>query len=409
VTVPASRPFAGRRLLVLGAGHQQVPLLAAARALGCRVIAADYRAENPGHAQADESRIVSTTDHEAVLAAARELDIDGVLTYGSDVSSPAVTYVAETLGLPGNPYHAGRLLQRKDELRSLQRRLGLPHPRFAAAASRAAFGDALRQADLTPPLLLKPADSSGSKGQTLVASAERLDDAFDRARATSRCGVVVAEQPLEPDLLELVGDVYVHAGVLRFGHYGHNHFAAQGFPRVPAGEIMPGFFGEEIVAELDRQMQEVVRAAGVRIGCLNFDAVVSGGRVHLLDVGLRCGGNYLSELIRLSSGVDLAAAAVHAAFGEEYPVPARHVLAPRWAISYIAHSMRSGRFRRCTVTPEIRDRVAQEVVFAAPGDLVQPYFRGDHGVGIYLLALSDREEALTLLPRLPESIAVEVY
>jgi hypothetical protein len=205
-----------------------------------------------------------------------------------------------------------------------------------------------------------------------------------------------------------VGDVYVHDGTLRFGHYGHNYFAAEGFPRVPAGEIMPGFFGDEVVAELDRQIEAVVRAAGVRTGGMNFDAVVADGRVHLLDVGLRCGGNYLSELIRLSTDVDLAAAAVHAALGDEYAVPARHVRDARWAVSYVVNSMESGRFRGFTVSEDIRPWLVRQVSFLQPGDAVKPYVRGDHGVGICLFALPGREEAEAVYPRLPACVRVHV-
>jgi hypothetical protein len=141
---------------------------------------------------------------------------------------------------------------------------------------------------------------------------------------------------------------------------------------------------------------------------MNFDAVVSEGRVHLLDVGLRCGGNYLSELIRLSAGVDLGRAVVHAALGRMYPVPARHVADSRWALSYIIHSTRPGIFRAHHVSPQIRPFVVDEVMFVQPGDPVKPYVQGDHGIGICLMVLPGREEAVALYPKLAAGITVEV-
>ena len=105
-------------------------------------MAIDYLPDNPGHRVADISEVVSTVDLEAVLAVARRHAVDAVMTYASDVSVPAVAFVAERLGLPGNPLGAARVLQRKDLFRALQRDMGLPHPPFAAGADPEA---------LTPP------------------------------------------------------------------------------------------------------------------------------------------------------------------------------------------------------------------------------------------------------------------
>lgn len=129
------RPFAGRRILVLGAGPFQIPVIEQAIELGCQVITADYLPRNPGHRLAAESWNVSTVDKESMLEMARQAHIDGVLTYGSDVSTPTVAFVADALGLPGNPPRTAALLQRKDLIRDLQRTLGLPHPPFVAARS----------------------------------------------------------------------------------------------------------------------------------------------------------------------------------------------------------------------------------------------------------------------------------
>src|SRR5258706_11330826 len=108
------RPFAGRRILVLGAGPFQIPVIERAIELGCQVVTADYLPRNPGHRLGVESWNVSTVDKESVLEMARQTHIDGVLTYGSDVSTPTVAFVAEALGLPGHPPRTAALLQRKD-------------------------------------------------------------------------------------------------------------------------------------------------------------------------------------------------------------------------------------------------------------------------------------------------------
>src|SRR4051812_19077498 len=190
-----------KRLLVLGAGVYQVPVIRRARDLGHHVIVADYLPGNPGHRLASASEIVSTVDADAILDVARRHRIDGVLTSGSDVSAPAVAYVSERLGLPGNPHETAALLQRKDRIRDLQRAARLPHPEFVYAADADVLMARATAAALPFPALVKPADASGSKGQSVARSFGELARAFDVARPFARCGVVVAEELLPDDTI----------------------------------------------------------------------------------------------------------------------------------------------------------------------------------------------------------------
>jgi biotin carboxylase len=400
--------LAGRRLLILGAGHYQIPVIRRAKALGCHVITLDYLPRNPGHALADDHAIVSTVDLPGVLQVARERRIDGVLTYGSDVSAPAVAHVAEALGLPGHPAASVARLQRKDLFRALQRSAGLPHPAFVAADTADGLERAAAEAGLPWPLVVKPADSSGSKGQTVVDAVDRLDAAFDLARPFARCGVVLAETFLPGDTLELVGEVFFEAGRLAFRQYGHNYFLEGADARVPVGELVPSLVSDAVERHLDDQLQALADAAGLRTGCLNFDGILSRGVPYLVDIGIRNGGNYLDDLMVLAGSFDFTDAAIYAALGAAYPHWRPHANPLRTVVSYILNARRSGTFDRVEIGDAIRDWVERLELFVAPGDPVEPYLRGDRTLGIALLALPDRQTALDLLPRMPQHIQVHV-
>jgi hypothetical protein len=400
--------LAGRRLLILGAGHYQIPVIRRAKALRCHVVTLDYVPRNPGHALADDHAIVSTVDLPGVLQVARERRIDGVLTYGSDVSAPAVAHVAEALGLPGHPAAAVARLQRKDLFRALQRSANLPHPAFAAADTPEAFQRAVAEAGLHPPLVVKPADSSGSKGQTVVETADELDAAFATARPFSRCGVVLAEAFLPGDTLELVGEAFLEAGRLVFRQYGHNYFLEGADARVPVGELVPALVTDAVERQIDAQLQTLADAAGLRTGCLNFDGILSGGVPYLVDIGIRNGGNYLDDLMVLAGSFDFTDAAIYAALGAAYPHWRPHANPLRPVVSYILNARASGTFDRVEIDDAVRDYVQRLELFVASGDPVEPYVRGDRTLGIALLALPDRQTALDLLPEMPQHIQVHV-
>ena len=88
------------RLLVLGAGPAQLGVLAAARARGLNVVAADRDPSAPGFRYADRRAIVSIEDEPAIDRLARAEEIDGVIAPGTDHAVALAARVASRLGLP---------------------------------------------------------------------------------------------------------------------------------------------------------------------------------------------------------------------------------------------------------------------------------------------------------------------
>ena len=64
-------------LMILGAGIYQVPLIRKAKELGYRTVVVSYPGRYPGFDVADEVLHLDTTDSEAILDAAKHLNIAG--------------------------------------------------------------------------------------------------------------------------------------------------------------------------------------------------------------------------------------------------------------------------------------------------------------------------------------------
>ena len=106
-----------KKILLLGGSAQQVPVIEKAKQLGYYTILCDYLPDNPGQYVADKFYPVSTTDKEPVLEIAEREQVNGVLAYASDPAAPTAAYVAEKMGLPGNPYQSVEILCNKDRFR----------------------------------------------------------------------------------------------------------------------------------------------------------------------------------------------------------------------------------------------------------------------------------------------------
>ena len=79
-----------RRILILGAGVCQAPLIGRANERALQTIVFSTPGPWPGIAMADEFHSVDITRPEAVVAAARELAVEAVATAGTDHGLPAL-------------------------------------------------------------------------------------------------------------------------------------------------------------------------------------------------------------------------------------------------------------------------------------------------------------------------------
>ena len=90
-----------KKLFILGGAYSQVSAIKRAKELGYYVITCDYLPENPGHKYSDEYINISTTDSKKILSVCEEIEIDGIIAYGSDPGAVTAAYVAEKLHLKG--------------------------------------------------------------------------------------------------------------------------------------------------------------------------------------------------------------------------------------------------------------------------------------------------------------------
>ena len=107
-----------KKLLLLGGSRYLLPVIKAAKNLGIYTITCDYLPDNIAHKYSDQYCNISIIDKEAVLKAAEELKIDGIMSFACDPGVVTAAYVAEKMGLPscGN-FESVSILQNKAKFR----------------------------------------------------------------------------------------------------------------------------------------------------------------------------------------------------------------------------------------------------------------------------------------------------
>ncbi len=303
-------------VLFVGAGRHQRPAIVRARELGLRVAAVDRNPTAPGLAASDLPLVLDFGDVSAVVAAARKLRPQGVLTVAADRAVPVVAAVAEALGLPGIGTAAARRLTNKVEMRRALAEAGIPQPAFAAARTREEARAAL--AEVGTPAVLKPADSGGQRGVFRIDTLADLDGAVEAALAESRAGEVILEQYLPGT--EMNGIALARGGeVVTLTLSDRLRPPGVGFG-VGWIHLYPASLNGARLRRAEQTAAAAAAALGLRDG-IAFPQLIaaSDGSVRVVEVAARIPGGQMADLVRHAVGVDLVEIALRQALGKEVP------------------------------------------------------------------------------------------
>ncbi len=392
------------KIMILGAGLHQLPAIRKAVALGYRVITVDYLPDNVGHAYSHQYVNVSTTDLEGVLQAAVRLKIDGICTFSSDVALPAVGYVCDHLGLPGITREIAETLSNKDKFRSFMARHGKSTPRFISGEKfEELYG---RMGELRLPAMVKPVDSSGSRGITKLETrdADKAAAAFHKAQGFSRSKTVCIEEYLEGT--EVGGDGFLVDG--RFAFIAVTHKYLDNF--IVTGHRLPTAISPRDRAAVVDTLEDCCRTLGYRSGPLNFDVILDDDHTTIVEMSARTGGNGIPAIIRRATAVDVEAAAVKMAMGERVVLETSGKPA-RGCGSVVFGSRLPGVLAGISTFEELRRRVPEafELSLAVQkGRRVEAFDHNGQMIGYAVFDCADAGEYAMLSGRITEALNILV-
>lgn len=305
-----------KKILVLGGAANQVPLIESAKQEGLHVVLCDWTTTNPGIALADRHYQVSTMDREAVLNVASREHVDGVVT-NSEPAAANAAYVTETLGLPGNPLTAIELLTSKFAFRELQDRLGLYAPRHFICRSCEEL--LLHARTMSSSYVVKPVHSSGSRGTTRFDGydEEGLRQAWADCAGFSRDRCCAIEEYVPKAASEIIdGDVFVLGDeILWDGLFASARSPL--YPLVPMTQIYPLRISDSALETVKETLRRLFKGAGIVWGQHNVEAYFTPeGRLFVIEINPRQGGNRIPMRILEQSGVDMNRLLVMTAVGE---------------------------------------------------------------------------------------------
>lgn len=323
-----------KKVLIVGASAWQVPMIKKAKELGFQVGVVDYNPNAVGIAHADAYFNASTNDPEGVYNAAKEFGADGITSVATDMPMRSIAYACQKLGLTGiAPDVAVRATDKAEMIRAFAEH-DVPHPWYYVVEN----GDLSQVKDkLTYPCICKPTDNSASRGVVIIDNEAQLEAAIAYSSENGRSGTVIVEELLvgseiSVEAFAVKGQVSVLAITDKLTT-GAPHF-------VEMGHNQPSRFTGDTKTAIEQAAAAAMKAVGIENGPAHVEMMVTTRGPVLIELGARLGGDFITtDLVPLSTGIDMLGATIRLACGEDVDIAPKKPMASAVRYMNTAHGV----------------------------------------------------------------------
>ena len=390
----------GKTLLIVSGGIEAADAAKRAKEMGHTVVVSDRDPQAPGFQFADSCLIADVYGPAETAAAAERYSrkirrIDGVICVAADAPITAAT-VAQRLGLPGISVASAELACDKLAMKRRFAECGVPVPWFDEITTPQALQRAAIERGRD--LVIKPADSRGSRGVQRVARVDDLDKAFLFARSHSPTERVMVEQYLEGPQVS-TESIIVDGRCYTPGFSDRNYEFLERYAPffIENGGDLPSHLPLETQQKVKDVVAKAAAALGVTNGTVKGDIVVHKGEPYVIELAARLsGGFFCTREIPLNTGVDFVGAAIKVALGEAI---SPDELEPKHFTPVIQRYAfpKAGRVVSIQGADEARKIAGVEdvIVTARPGDIIPAAGDKRPSAAMVLTRGASRDAALT--------------
>lgn len=215
--------------------------------------------------------------------------------------------------------------------------------------------------------MIKPIDSSGSKGVFKCYTKDDLIQHWDEALRYSISKEIIVEEFVEKKGYQIDGDIFVIDGKIVFWGICDQHHDMELTPYVPIGLSYPSTQEQSIQNEARKQIQQILTLLNMKMGAYNIEYIVGqNNQVYILEIGPRNGGNYIPNVIKAATGYDMATLTVRQAVGDDCSQ------LQNWKLkvpvsSYNIHSQKDGVLRDVEFADMVKGHIIEILMYEGNG------------------------------------------
>jgi len=388
-----------RKILILGGGYYQLPLIKKSRELGYYTIVCGISGNYPGYKFADKWYDVDIFDKNSILDIATREKIDGICVCGTDSVLPTLGYIVDELHLKGPCYESSVISSNKALMKEQFVRYGVRTAKYKKVFSKIECVNFINENNF--PVVLKVVDASGSKGIAIVNTQEEFDKFYPEIINQTKQDYLIIEEFIEGE--EFGAQSFVKNGALTFV-MPHGDIVFKGNTGVPVGHYAPYEKGKESIDDITEQINRCVKALKIDNAAINADFILKDGLVYVLEIGARAGATCLPELVSCYYGIDYYEYLLKSCLGEDIEFSCSRKT-PSWVETLI--SEKSGVVDSIQI-PKLPSNVVEFELYPKVGDMVRKFENAYDRIGHIVMEGNDLNELYEQVSNLKSSIKLHL-
>lgn len=400
-----------KKMLLLGGGHAEIPLIQAAQSLGWYVITTGNAREGLGHPYADKNVFADFSDKDAMLELAKSEGVTAVCSGCNDFALLSTVYVCEKLGLPGHDSYATSLeIHHKDKYRALATRLGIPTPRALVVRSVTEFEAAITE--LAFPIIVKPVDLTGGKGIHRAANADEAREAYKDACSRTRQDHIVVEEFVQGSNHGF--SAMLVKGKVAFAFADNEQYYINKY--MVSGANSPSTSSDKTLAMLREYSERIAQELHLVDGILHIQYIErADGTPVIIEICRRPPGDLYIKFVKYATGIDYPRFIVMAETGEDISGIADVPTQGFWLRHCIMADCQAGErtvsgdicegiVRDITFAPEIQGNIVEKFLWYKPGEKIDDKLLYKAGIVFFkfdsLAEMQDKTARMTDLAKI---------
>ena len=289
-----------KRILVLGANVETIPLIETAKSLGVFVIVTDHNPKAPAKKYANKAFDIDGLNVKGLVSLCEREKVDGVIVGVADRLIQPYFDVCDELGLPCYATKEQcEYFTDKQKFNELCKRY--------AIKTIPNYNDYFLENEIEKinfPVFVKPTDANSGKGMSICHNDIELNSAVEKAKSFSKTKSFLIERFMQCDDIFIYytfkdGEIYVSAIADRFTTDKQGDVS-----RVCIGANYPSKYNDLYFNTLHPKMISMFMDMNVKNGVFMISAFVENENIYLYDPGFRLQGEAPNIPIEAVCGFD---------------------------------------------------------------------------------------------------------
>lgn len=286
-----------KKLLILGGTPDTCDIVRKAKEMGIYTIVTDWNDEqkSPAKKIADKSYMISLAETDKIVELIKQENISGVLTGFTDSYLEFYYNICKKAKLHcyGN-LEQFKICTDKEQFKKVCREVGVP------VIKEYKISNELREDEINKieyPVIVKPIDSSGSRGVFVCKNDEELKKYYLKSLEYSPSKKVIVEKCINAQHVNMYytiinGKAILSAMADRFVYFQNEHVAP-----TPYIMIHPSKHLKEYMNKVDEKVKELFKKLDMRNGVVFVQGFYEQGEFYIYEIGYRLNGGATFYLI----------------------------------------------------------------------------------------------------------------